>query len=58
MKMDYKLVVIAIAFLCGLYYCLNYKSGDLIENFAGIGNCPNLLIKKGKELHLLNTQKS
>jgi hypothetical protein len=58
MKMDYKLVVIAIAFLCGLYYCLNYKSGDLIENFAGIGNCPNLLIKKGKELHLLNTRKA
>ena len=37
---------------------MNYKSGDLIENFAGIGDCPNLLIKKGKELHLINTNKA
>ena len=58
MKMNYKLVAIAIAFLFGLYFCLNYKSGDLIENFAGIGDCPNLLVKKGKELHLINTKKA
>jgi hypothetical protein len=56
--MTYKLVIIIIAFLFGIYYCLNNKSSDLLENFQVIGNCPNLLIKKGKELHLVNTKRA
>ena len=56
MKINYKLVVIIIAFLFGLYYCLTYKAN--VENFQIMGNCPNLLVKKGKELHLVNTKKA
>ena len=56
--MNYKLVVIIVAFLVGLYYCLTYKSKDVLENFQGLGQCPNMLIKKGKELHLINTKKA
>jgi len=55
---NYKLVVIMIAFLFGLYYCLIYKSSDFVEKFQVMGNCPNLLIKRGKELHLVNTKKA
>ena len=58
MKINYKLVAIAIAFLFGLYFCLSYKSENLLENFQGIGQCPTMLVKKGKELHLINTQRA
>ena len=58
MKINYKLVAIAIAFLFGLYFCLSYKSENLLENFLGIGQCPTMLVKKGKELHLINTKKA
>ena len=46
-------------FLLGFYFCLTYKSRllKLRENFKG-SNCPNILIKKGKELHLENTKKA
>ena len=58
MNMNYKLVAIIIAFLVGLYFCLTYKSKDVLENFQGLGQCPNLLVKKGRELHLINTKKA
>ena len=58
MKINYKLVAIAIAFLFGLYFCLRYKSENLLENFQGIGQCPDMLVKKGKELHLINTKRA
>ena len=58
MKVNYKLVIIVIAFLFGLYFCLRYKSNDLLENFQGTSQCPNMLVKKGKELHLINTKKA
>tara|TARA_B100001093_G_scaffold518136_1_gene601966 strand:- start:4563 stop:5201 length:639 start_codon:yes stop_codon:yes gene_type:complete len=58
MKMNYKLVAIIIAFLVGLYFCLMYKSKDVLENFQGLGQCPNMLVKKGKELHLINTNRA
>ena len=45
--MNYKLVAIIIAFLVGLYFCLTYKSKDVLENFQGLGQCPNLLVKNG-----------
>ena len=58
MKVNYKLVIISIAFLFGLYFCLTNKSSDLLENFKGMGQCPDMLVKKGKELHLINTKKA
>ena len=58
MKINYKLITIIVAFSIGLFFCLRYKSEDLLENFEGIGQCPNMLVKKGKELHLINTKKA
>ena len=58
MKINSRLIAISIIFLFGLYFCATYKSSDLLENFQGLGNCPNLLVKKGKELHLVNTNKA
>ena len=56
--MNSKLIIIIIVFLFGLYFCMNYKSSDLVEHFQGMTDCPNLLIKKGTELHLVNTKKA
>lgn len=58
--MNTKLIVISVLFLIGLYFCATYKSSDLLENFKGmdLSNCPDLLIKKGNKLHLLNTKKA
>jgi hypothetical protein len=58
MKINYKLITIIVAFSIGLFFCLRYKSEDLLENFQGIGQCPDMLVKKGKELHLINTKKA
>lgn len=58
--MNTKLIVIVFLFLIGLYFCSNYKSGDLLENYQNfdVSNCPDLLIKKGSQLHLLNSKKA
>ena len=57
--MNFKFTLIVAIFFLGLYFCLNYKSSDIIESYNNNQtNCPNLLIKKGKELHLVNTKKS
>ena len=56
--MNSKLIIIIMVFLFGLYICLNYKTSDVVENFKGSTDCPNLLVKKGKELHLVNTKKT
>ena len=58
MKINYKLITIIVAFSIGLFFCLRYKSEDLLENFQGMGQCPDMLVKKGKELHLINTKKA
>ena len=52
------LVIIIILFTIGFIFCMNYKTSDIVENFQGINECPDLLIKKGKELHLVNTKKA
>ena len=54
-----KLAIIASIFLLGLYFVSTRKSGliKITETFKG-NDCPNLLIKKGKELHLTNTKKA
>ena len=58
--MNTKLIVISVLFFIGLYFCATYKSGDLLENFksSDLSNCPDLLIKKGAKLHLLNSRKA
>lgn len=45
-------------FILGLIYNLSYRHVDLFEGFELQDKCPNLLIKNGKELHLLNTKKA
>ena len=49
--------MILFIFILGLLFCVSYKSYDFEETFSLIDKCPNLLIKKGKELFLLNTKK-
>ena len=54
MNFKSKEIVIIVIFILGLLFCLNYKSSDVIEGFDD-RKCPNLLIKKGKYLYLINT---
>jgi len=58
--MNTKLIIITIAFFIGLLFCSNYKSSDLVEGFgiSPTNDCPNLLIKKGKKIHLVNSKKA
>lgn len=52
-------IIILVLFLIGLLFCMNYKTSDLVEGFGETNeNCPNILVKKGKELHLMNTRKT
>lgn len=43
----------AVVFLSGLYVLLNYGTKDVLEPFQP--RCPNLLIQKGEEIWLKNT---
>ena len=52
-----KYLAITILFILGLIFCMSYTSKDFREGFDS-GNCPNLLIQKGKEIHLVNTTKA
>jgi len=57
--MNNKLVIISSAFILGLMFCLTYKSNDLVEGFKmSISQCPNMLVKKGNKIHLINTKKA
>ena len=53
-----KLIIIAMIFILGLLFCCNYKHSDFIEGFESSGECPNLLVQKGKELHLIYSNKA
>ena len=63
-----KIYIAFIIFFIGLHFCLNYTHKDVVENFNNYENykpdpsipskCYNLLIQKGKELHLVNTKKA
>ena len=48
-----KKTIIMLAFILGFMFCLTYRHEDLVEGFS-VTDCPNLLIKRGKELYLLN----
>jgi hypothetical protein len=54
--MNNKLVIISSIFILGLLFCLTYKSKDVVEGFS-TSDCPNIIVKKGKKLHLINTEK-
>ena len=57
--MNFKISMIVGFFILGLLFNLSYKHKDLVkEPFDIVNNCPNLLIKQGKEIHLVNTKKA
>ena len=51
-----KYIAIISLFLLGLVFCMSYSSKDFQEGFDS-GNCPNLLVQNGSEIHLVNTNK-
>ena len=53
-----KIFAMIIMFIIGLVFTLTYRHNDLVEGFSFNDKCPNILIKKGKELHLVNTKKA
>jgi len=54
-----KLQLILLAFLMGLIFCASYSHKNLIENFEEQNdNCPNLLVKRGNKLMLVNKRKA
>ena len=56
--MNIKITIIIIGFIAGIIFCMTYKSNDLYEGFSKIENenCPNLLLREGTKLKLLNTK--
>ena len=55
---NYKIMIISLLFILGFLFCSTVRSGDVIENFDALGNCPDMLVRKGKELHLINSKKA
>ena len=53
-----KIFAMILMFIIGLVFSLTYTHNDLVEGFSFDDKCPNLLIKKGKILHLVNTKKA
>jgi len=53
-----KLLAIAVVFIIGLIFCCTYTHSDIVEGFYASGECPNLLVQKGKELHLIYSNKA
>lgn len=53
-----KTCIVVIIFLLGLLFCMKYTHSDLVEGFASKGQCPNLLVQKGNEIHLIYTNKA
>jgi hypothetical protein len=51
--------IILSVFALGFLFTLSYRHRDLIqEPFDVTNKCPNLLIRKGNEIHLINTRKA
>ena len=61
--MYHKYVIIAVLFLMGAYFVLNYSSADFKEaltmpkNTNSNSNCPNILVQKGSQIYLYNSNK-
>lgn len=51
-------IFIIVMFLSGLYISCKYSSKQFNEGFNVRENCPDLLVQKGSELHLLNSKKA
>jgi len=58
--------IIILGFIAGLIFCATYTNKSLMEGFNDTNyqqerdelNCPNLLVKKGNKLMLLNSRKA
>jgi hypothetical protein len=55
--------LIVLGFMAGLIFCATYTNKGLLEGFDGprktdASDCPNLLVKKGNKLMLLNNRKA
>ena len=61
--MYHKYVIIAVLFLMGAYFVLNYSSADfkvaltMPKNTNSNSNCPNILVQKGSQIYLYNSNK-
>jgi hypothetical protein len=61
--MYHKYIIIAVLFLMGAYFVLNYSSADFKEaltmpkNTNSSKNCPNVLVQKGSKIYLYNSSK-
>ena len=61
--MYHKYFIIAVLFLMGAYFVLNYSSADFKEaltmpkNTNSNSNCPNILVQKGSQIYLYNSNK-
>ena len=53
-----KIFAVFVLFLMGLLFCCSYTHSDLVEGFHGASECPNLLVQKGSEIHLLKKNKA
>jgi len=52
-----KYLLIIIAFIIGFVFCSTQKTNSLYESFD-VNSCPNMLVRKGEKLHLINTRTS
>lgn len=53
-----KLIIIVFIFLLGMYFCATFTHKDFIETFVNENKkreCPDLLIQKGTEIFLFNS---
>lgn len=53
-----KLIIIVFIFLLGMYFCATFTHKDFIETFVSENKkreCPDLLIQKGSEIYLFNS---
>lgn len=55
---NYKMILISILFIMGFIFCSSFRTRDVLEHFDVMSDCPDMLIRKGKELHLVNTKKA
>ena len=52
--------IILLGFLMGIIFCASYTNKNIFENFAGrnSSNCPDMLVRKGNKIMLLNNRKA
>ena len=55
-KIKCSIILITIIFSLGLLFVLTNKQKPLIESFSLNNECPNILIQKGKHIHLYNSK--